>query len=304
MKISIALCTYNGARFLAGQLQSIASQTRLPDELVACDDVSSDGTIAMLEEFASRVSFPVRIIRNPSNLGAIANFQQAINLCTGTLTALADQDDVWLPDKLRQAEQAFLDCSDPESALYCTRLQYVDSDLKPLGLSGIPGNTYFSNAVVENSATGCSVVFGSEIKRRFLQANPSHMVMHDWWLYLLATAFGKVIYDARQSVLYRQHDSNVAGWKPRLGKLLDRYSSLRARLKTGREGMDSLNQAALFIATYQDLAAEKRQVVSELIELRKSGVFGRLRYSMQPKVARNDLLENIALRFFILMGWH
>lgn len=304
MRISVALCSYNGARFLAEQLDSIASQTRLPDELVVCDDGSSDDTIPLLEQFASKAKFPVSIVKNATNLGAIANFRQAISLCSGELTALADQDDVWLPEKLERAEQAFLNCKNGQEVLYCTRLQYVDSRLQRLGVSRIPGNTGFSNAVVENSATGCSVVFGDGIKQKFLKANPADMAMHDWWLYMLATAFGEVIYDDRISVLYRQHDSNVAGWRPRPNKLWHRWKSLRQRLKTDRNGMDSLNQAIRFINAYQDVPAGKKNIVDELVQLRTSGIGSRFAYALRSKVMRNDAYENFGLKIMILMRWH
>jgi glycosyltransferase involved in cell wall biosynthesis len=111
MTISIAMCTYNGGRFLDEQLNSISSQTRLPDELVVCDDGSSDNTCLTLEAFAASAPFPVRITKNPRNLGSTANFEQAVNLCTGELIALCDQDDIWSEGKLAALEARFTDSS-------------------------------------------------------------------------------------------------------------------------------------------------------------------------------------------------
>lgn len=304
MKISIALCTYNGESYLDEQLSSIARQTRQPDELVVFDDCSTDNTWLILERFEKNVTFQIRLVRNQKNLGVIANFQQAIALCSHEMTALADQDDVWLPDKLKNAEKILLSTSNPQKTLYCTRLQYVDTNLTTLGFSSIPADTHFSNAVVENSATGCSVVFGNEIKHKFLQAKSTDMVMHDWWLYLVATAFGDVVYDPRPSLLYRQHLSNVAGWKPRPSKLWHRYKSLRQRLEAGTVGMDSLNQAARFIEAYKDLPPAKAELVSHLIKLRHVNILKRFFYALSPSVRRNNFMENLGLRIMILMGWH
>jgi glycosyltransferase involved in cell wall biosynthesis len=304
MKISVALCTLNGGPYLDEQLASIAAQIRLPDEMVICDDGSTDNTLSILERFAENAVFAVRIVRNKCNLGVIANFQQAVSLCQGELTALADQDDVWLPDKLKNAEQALISSPHPEKTLYCTRLHYVDKALQTLGFSSIPANTGFSNAVVENSATGCSVVFGNDIKNRFLQAHSTDMLMHDWWLYLLATAFGDVVYDPRPGLLYRQHVSNVAGWQPRPKKLWHRLKSLTQRLKTGSKGMDSLNQAARFIVAYDDLVPDKTALVKRLVKSRQQNIFRRFFYSLKPGVARNNIFENIGLRIMIFMGWH
>src|SRR5580698_1985958 len=100
MKLSVALCTYNGERFLPEQLASIREQSRLPDELVICDDASADQSVAIATRFAERAPFPVRIEANSRNLGSTPNFARAIELCNGDAIVLSDQDDVWLPDKL------------------------------------------------------------------------------------------------------------------------------------------------------------------------------------------------------------
>ena len=108
--ISVAMCTYNGERYLRDQLESIASQTRLPDELVICDDLSVDSTTNIIHDFSSSSPFPVRLHINPVNLGGAAkgitrNFEQASRICTGDLIAFCDQDDVWLPQKLARMAQ-------------------------------------------------------------------------------------------------------------------------------------------------------------------------------------------------------
>ena len=95
MNLSIALATYNGAVYLKEQLESIAAQTRTPDELVISDDQSTDDTLRVIEEFAATAGFPVRLSVNEANLGIAKNFEKAISLCRGDLIFLSDQDDVW-----------------------------------------------------------------------------------------------------------------------------------------------------------------------------------------------------------------
>ena len=109
--ISIAMCTYNGEKYLREQLDSIAAQTRLPDELVICDDCSTDSTTDIIRNFSDTVPFPVRLHVNHVNIGGEAkgitrNFEQASRLCVGDLIAFCDQDDVWFAQKLsRMAEE-------------------------------------------------------------------------------------------------------------------------------------------------------------------------------------------------------
>src|SRR4051812_16300560 len=98
--ISIALATYNGEKYLSAQLESLALQTRLPAELVVCDDCSTDRTIDIIDEFIARAPFPVRVARNESRLGFVNNFMRAAQGCRADLIAFCDQDDIWEPNKL------------------------------------------------------------------------------------------------------------------------------------------------------------------------------------------------------------
>jgi glycosyltransferase involved in cell wall biosynthesis len=123
-RISVALCTYNGERFLPQQLASIQQQTRLPDEVVVCDDRSTDRTVEMVRAFAASVSFPVRVIVNERNLGSAANFAQAIELCAGNLVALSDQDDIWYPIRLERSEQELTE--HPEAGLVFSDGDIID----------------------------------------------------------------------------------------------------------------------------------------------------------------------------------
>src|SRR5687767_9778204 len=124
------MCTYNGGRFVAEQLASLSAQTRLPDELVVCDDGSTDSTVDVINEFAVSAPFPVRAHVNETNLGSTKNYEKAIRFCAGDLIALADQDDVWLPAKLARIEQAF--ARSPGVGLVFSDAEAVDEGLQPL----------------------------------------------------------------------------------------------------------------------------------------------------------------------------
>jgi glycosyltransferase involved in cell wall biosynthesis len=93
LRISVAMCTFNGGRYLEEQLESIGAQTRPPCELVVCDDGSKDGTISILKRFEANAPFPVRIVQNGIRMGSTRNFDQAIGMARGEFIALCDQDD-------------------------------------------------------------------------------------------------------------------------------------------------------------------------------------------------------------------
>src|SRR5574344_1421651 len=111
MRISIAMCTYNGGRFLAEQLDSLLQQHRRPDQVVVCDDGSTDNTLELLADFSNRaqaMGVAVLVHPNPRNLGYVRNFEQALALCDGDLVFLCDQDDIWHREKLQRYAQQFI----------------------------------------------------------------------------------------------------------------------------------------------------------------------------------------------------
>ena len=220
MKISVALCTYNGAHFLDEQLSSLLAQTRLPNELVVCDDGSTDGTLQILADFQSRAPFPTRLYVNPVNLGPAKNFEQAIGLCDGDLIALCDQDDVWMPEKLGEAEAHFDKFPDID-AVFSDAL-IVDSELRPLTYT-LWRQVGFTRAERQMMAdgrglevllkhvtvTGATLTIRSSLRQRALPIPTGWM--HDAWVAVIAAASGGLRAIPAALIFYRQHDSNEIG---------------------------------------------------------------------------------------------
>ena len=228
MKLSVAMCTYNGARYLQEQLESIAAQTRLPDELVVCDDCSSDGTRAILEEFKARVTFPVRLYFNEQNLRVWKNFEKAISLCEGEVIALCDQDDVWLPEKLGRMEEAF--AATPDAGVVFSDLEVVDENLRPLGYRawqsswvefGEPEQRLFRQGkalqvlITHNVVTGAAMAFRAKYKDLVLPL-PEFVdwLIHDYWIVMLIAAVARVTYIKTPLVKYRIHAEQSIGLLP------------------------------------------------------------------------------------------
>lgn len=229
MTISVAMCTYNGAKFLREELESLAEQLVLPDELVVCDDASSDDTVAVLQRFADAACFPVRIHVNPHNLGYVRNFEQAISLCRSDLIALCDQDDVWAPDKL--AKSASLLAELPDTGLVCTDADIVGPNLEPLGVRlsqtlgfGAPEKAAVAQGDVLavlvriNFATGATMMFRSSLRAAVLPI-PEGWV-HDAWIALMVSLIAGIAFLDEPLVRYRQHLANQIG-APRATGLRD-----------------------------------------------------------------------------------
>ena len=256
--ISVALCTCNGARYLEQQLESIAAQTRLPNELVLCDDVSEDETFAFLESFQRRVNFPVRLYRNRSRVGATRNFSNAIALCEGDLIALSDQDDCWQPHKLDKIEAAFNANSDTQ--LVFSDLEIVDSELQGVGYTMweklkfkshqqrmLHGASAYATLLKQSVVTGAATVFLSNLRSRILPI-PDGWI-HDQWIAFIAAAQGRIVGLPEPLVLYRQHDANLIGGRKEA--LLDQFTraantdfqDFRLAAKRYRELADRLRSA-------------------------------------------------------------
>ena len=220
MKISVAMCTYNGAAHVGEQLASMAGQTRPPDELVVCDDISSDGTPDVVEAFAEDAPFPVRLTVNDENLGATKNFEKAVALCSGDVIALSDQDDVWLPAKLERIEAALGES--PGAGFVFTDAECVGEDLRPLGyrlwpssylgrrqLRKVRAGGMFELLLTHNVVTGATMAFRSELRDLVLPIHAGWV--HDGWIALLISAVADVVALDEPLVKYRQHTSQQIG---------------------------------------------------------------------------------------------
>jgi hypothetical protein len=219
-RISIALATHNGQRYLEEQLRSLAEQTTLPCELVACDDASTDSTVAILRSFAESAQFPVRIHQNPQPLGFIENFLKTAKHCVGDWIAYCDQDDIWLPRKLTVVTERI--ARNPNLVLVAHSADLVSDDLKSYGRRLPDFKRDATKGPLEMPPIGLimgfAVVFSRELIEQFDPAlrpinpvPPEPWQSHDQWVYLLANALGSTEIVAESLVLYRRHDRAVTG---------------------------------------------------------------------------------------------
>jgi glycosyltransferase involved in cell wall biosynthesis len=216
------MCTYNGARFVGEQLASIAAQTRSPDELVVCDDHSSDETALVVERFAASSPFPVRLRVNRENLGSTKNFGRAVSLCEGDVIALSDQDDVWLPGKLERIEDEF--ARRTRVGLVFADADVVDESLRPNGrrlwetvgfdrrMRRLVGAGRAMDVLLPGwTVTGATMAFRSVYRELFLEIPEDLGVIHDGWIALVVAAVSDVALVEEPLVLYRQHTGQQIG---------------------------------------------------------------------------------------------
>ncbi len=217
-KISVAMCTYNGEKYVHEQLESIIKQTKRPDEIIVCDDGSTDKTANIVQNMLKESGINYRVVKNPTNLGFIKNFEKAISLCTGDIIFLSDQDDFWLENKIEKTEKVFVE--DDKCMLVFSDMDIVDEKLSKIGI-----NTWEQKGIKENLSdidiltmisqkkdvfNGCAMAIRSTAKDVVLPFTEKWG--HDLWIIANVALFFdnaiRLIPD--RLVLHRRHLSNTS----------------------------------------------------------------------------------------------
>lgn len=201
--ISVCMASYNGERYIQEQINSILPQLGALDELIISDDGSTDSTRDLIKDYLS--DSRVKLIDGPKR-GLIKNFEHVISESKGDYVFLADQDDVWLPDKVSEMMKAFK--ADPTVLVVVSDLTIVDGELQ------IIEDSYFSYKgvrvgtlvnILRNTYIGAGMAFRKELKRKILPF-PKNIPMHDMWIGI--SAGGGVALVNKKLTLYRRHDKN------------------------------------------------------------------------------------------------
>jgi glycosyltransferase involved in cell wall biosynthesis len=305
MKISVAMCTFNGARTMRAQLDSICAQSRLPNELVVCDDSSSDGSADLVRSWGVTAPFPVKLHDNGCRLGLIKNFEQAISSCSGDIIALSDQDDVWLPDKLARLEQAFSSSRNPGLVFGDARV--VDQGLRPLGYTlwescrfgpkqrrlvreGDPTKILLRHNVV----MGAAMAFRSEYRRHLIPIPENPVHIHDYWIAFILAAIAPIDFVEEPLLLYRQHGQQHVGAHPPISASWihsqitpDLHTKNVAAYRASIEWLEAL--LARLQALHEEVLVDEwviRQVRTKLQHARAGSGLPCARWRRLPSIAR------------------
>jgi glycosyltransferase involved in cell wall biosynthesis len=270
--VTIVVATYNGEAFLMDQLESLAQQTCLPEMVLICDDGSSDRTIEIARAFASRAPFAVEVTINETRLGYADNFLKGASRAETDLIAFCDQDDVWLPKKIKRSIEPF---RDPDVLLFYHSSLVVNSELQPAGglwphcrndrvYKPLELNLYLG-------AVGFSMVFSKKLIRQLDWSNrpigfswrPGVPIPHDHWAMLFASILGKVETTKEILALYRRHERNITYLKSfhPIRSAIKRISSRKAIIPaediqwmrdSARNDFHSLSELIIFLDRIKD----------------------------------------------------
>ena len=293
--VAILLCTYNGARFIKEQLESIHNQVHNNVKVWASDDGSSDQTINILRQYRTAWGDEKLNITSGPQKGFAANFLSLT--CNPDIQAdffaFADQDDIWQPKKLSQALTQLQAIPASTPALYCARTQLIDEANNKTGYSPLyKRRPSFNNALVQSLASGNSMVMNKAARDILCKVGPLHIASHDWWAYMLVTGIGGiVIYDRHPNVLYRQHDQNVLGAPPGWRASKKRISMLLAgRFKNWNDiNIQALQQAR------ELLTRDNKTMLENFSQARRGNVLTRVTRLFISGVYRQTIAGRVAL---------
>jgi glycosyltransferase involved in cell wall biosynthesis len=295
-KVVVLLAARDGARFLPEQLASLDAQTH-PWELWWRDDGSRDGTVALLEGRGRRVNGG-GVLGGPGCFFALLR-AAAPTLAPESCVAFADQDDVWLPEKLARGAAALATVPAGRPAIYAARQIYTDAGLRRLGVSTPARTPGFPAALTQNVATGCTVMLNAAAARLVAASHPPALTFHDWWSYILVTAAGGAfLWDDEPVVLYRQHPDNLVGapqgfWRRGLAAL---RRGPGAFMRVLRAHLAALEVDAALITP------RARAGVAALLAALANGRRARISALATPGLRRQTRIETLVFRLWFLIG--
>lgn len=300
-KVQILLSTYNGENFLKEQLDSLLKQDYSNIGISIRDDGSSDNTFSILKLYEHNQK--IDNITSGRNVGVVESFLKLLKNSDSESDyyAFCDQDDVWLNFKISRAIEKLSELEETVANMYCSQKTIVDEKLNKVGKNNgfnkvLPS---FENALVENIATGCTIVINKTTRDLLVKHLPKKIIMHDWWIYIVTSAFGNVIYDSKSYILYRQHQSNVVGvstssiskWKKRIKRFKNNKSKelLKAQV------------CEISNIYLKELSLDKKKILEGFINI-PSNFLARVNYVYKSPVYRQNWLDNLALKILILIG--
>ena len=313
----IIMTTYNGEKYIEEQIRSILDSDNDEFRLLVYDDMSSDDTPGIVKKFADEYSGKVFFFENEIRYGHCANFLQGLKRAKREFGAdyymFCDQDDIWLKDKIglsleiiRELESPDADGNDAHETTPCmvfSDAMLVNTDLEPLGVTFLEADrldakrTDLAHLLMENKCQGCTMMF-NKVLADMVDEYDERVRYHDWWIALIAAAFGRIGFIDTPTLMYRQHEGNVVGQDSFAGYIKNRIKAgsadTKERLKATRR------QAAAFYKYYgRRLPQKERQVVREFLLLPKKNAFARRLTLIKNGYMKSGLIRNAGLMLYI-----
>lgn len=298
--VVVLLSTYNGAKYIAEQLDSLINQREVKIKLIVRDDGSSDSTLSILADYKDKMDI---YVYSGENLGAAFSFLDLIMKAPeAKYYAFCDQDDIWLPTKVNRAIRMISNIDESNKpVLYCSDYQLIDSDGNYIRNRGHVSSINFTDAIINSCCTGCTTVFNSELHNLLKMYKPKSIVMHDDWAHKVCLACGgRVIFDPAKTLLYRQHANNVEGGNR---SIIDRLIQLSKNIFFDKPCLRRQELIEL-VNGYSSLMNQADiEYCKEIINYRTS-VGSKLKILLSPKFQSSISAFNLGFKLAILFGYY
>ena len=299
--ICVLLSTYNGEKFIGEQLESLKNQQGVDIKILIRDDGSKDNTKGIIKAYQTKNPSLIDFFEE-QNIGFANSFSRLIEIALNNYPnaeyfAFCDQDDVWLPNKLKEAIKKIQNESSEIPITYCSNTQLVDSNLKYIGLALKIGEVKLTKerALIQNFATGCTMVFNKKAAEIYISHLPDIIKVHDFLMYQLCMFLGKVIYDENSYIYYRQHGGNQIG-KPNF------TTRMRKRLQGHYKEHTLELQNYYFLKAYKCLLHTDDIGLLSKIVFYRNNFFSKIALICDNKIRYTRFERNIFYIIKIIMG--
>lgn len=295
-KVAVILSTYNGERFVREQLDSILNQTYKNIEIVVRDDGSSDSTVNIIKEYKKNNKNITLYERE--NVGFVKSFFELLKLANADYYSYADQDDIWIENKIELAVQELNKLDDSKPNMVFGNSDYYDENMKFIGKGDRNKKYSFLKALFACCGQGMTMTVNKKTRDMIIENNPKSCFFHDWWTYLLCIGLGNVAYNNVTTVKYRRRKENATSE----GQGYIRLLMWRIKNLLLNDGMQDIKQQMLNFKDYYyyQLSKENRAIIdlfSSDYSLENS-----FKKAFYPKRIRNRLIDDIMIRIIFLMG--
>lgn len=297
-KVAILLSTYNGEKYLREQIDSILAQTYDNFELIVRDDGSRDSTVEIVKEYIEKSDKITLMVGK--NLGFIKSFFELLKHSDADYFSFADQDDIWLPNKIELAVNSLNKLDDTKPNMAFSNVDYYDTEMNFMGNGDSKGKKpSFLNSLYECINQGMTMVINKTTRDYIVKNIPEKCFFHDWWTYMICTAFGNVVQDDVVTVKYRRAKTNatVEGQ----GKITLFIWRIK-KLFLGEGMKDIRAQQTIFKNIFYDSLSKENKKILDTFEGEKYNFFKALKKTFYPKKIRRKLVDEIPLRILFLLG--
>lgn len=298
-KVQVLMSTYNGQHFIAEQLDSILHQKSVFVECLIRDDGSLDQTPEIISQYMDLHS-NITLIKSIGNLGFANSFYELVEKSGDyDYFAFSDQDDVWLPEKLKVAVEQINGSGDIPEMYFCN-CELVDEKLNHLNFmfDGLHLSDTKFERLLENRAAGCTIVFNRKSRDMFLKSDRYKIQFHDFWMYVICSYFGKVVYDPEPHILYRQHLWNQVGSQPTLKKL---WKQRKKQISDKNAHMREYMAQELLRNFNELLSAGEKKKIRVIAQYRNSSM-KRMKLFFYREVRMSSLKKQFWFKIHTLIG--